>query len=348
MGRLHFTLAGRGNILKMNILPKVLYLFRSIPLEVTRVQLQNLQSLCVKFLWAPGKSRRAIRFMTLPMERGGWAIPDLALYYYVCFLLRMRVLLTGEEVGDIAEAPSIFQLILGSEARHCLFKEIDGSYFKRTRFKVLDAAFKVWRKIRKLRFLQGLTYCTPTNSLKILPSIFGGRAALRWRNKGILQIGDLYKLLGQLLQYEELARQYNLPKTQFLKFLQIRDFLGRKHLVLIPNTLIEAVRRQEKSGVIYKTLMSSRLDDLEKRNAQWSGIQGEQNISLEDAIVRARETLLSENLKIQFYKTAFNLYYTPDRMFKWGVGLMVNVFVVGGTKRILHIFFLAVVNYLGF
>lgn len=49
---LHLSMVGRCNVLKMDVLPKVIYYFRYVPLELTGKQIQRLQSICSSFLWA--------------------------------------------------------------------------------------------------------------------------------------------------------------------------------------------------------------------------------------------------------------------------------------------------------
>lgn len=51
----------------------------------------------------------------------------------------------------------------------------------------------------------------------------------RWVNKGVIQLGCFYSSLG-MKSSGELQIQYNLDQWDFLKYLQIRDFLSKKGL----------------------------------------------------------------------------------------------------------------------
>uniref|UniRef100_A0A672HPP6 Reverse transcriptase domain-containing protein n=1 Tax=Salarias fasciatus TaxID=181472 RepID=A0A672HPP6_SALFA len=72
---------GRIRAVKMNILPKLLYLFLSLPVEIPHKQFRDWNKHISRFIW--GKKRPRVRFATLllPGDRGGMALPSLRDYY---------------------------------------------------------------------------------------------------------------------------------------------------------------------------------------------------------------------------------------------------------------------------
>lgn len=85
----HFSWFGRIAICKMNILPKVLYLFRNIPLKIPQSFFKTLQSIQSKFIWAHKKPRVKFTLLTQANETGGMGIPDFRNYYYASHVTRI-------------------------------------------------------------------------------------------------------------------------------------------------------------------------------------------------------------------------------------------------------------------
>ena len=81
----------------MNIMPRLLYLFQTLPIKLAVGFLKDLRSRFVKFIWA-GKSPRVRRaILTLPKERGGVGLPDPVSYYEASHLTRVVEWCTVQE-----------------------------------------------------------------------------------------------------------------------------------------------------------------------------------------------------------------------------------------------------------
>ncbi len=65
------SIIGRINILKMNILPKLLYLFQNIPLPPPSDLFSKIKSMFVRFIWNNRRARLRLSLLYLPFERGG-------------------------------------------------------------------------------------------------------------------------------------------------------------------------------------------------------------------------------------------------------------------------------------
>lgn len=79
---LPISLLGRINIIKMNILPKFLYLFQSIPLAPPPQFFSRMKKLFTKFVWNNRRSRLRLSLLYLPYERGGLQLPNLQWYFW--------------------------------------------------------------------------------------------------------------------------------------------------------------------------------------------------------------------------------------------------------------------------
>ncbi len=78
---LPMSMYNRIDAVKMSILPKLLFLFQSLPIEIPSKQFNNWNKMISTFIW--GKQKPRIRFQTLqlPKDRGGRALPCLEDYY---------------------------------------------------------------------------------------------------------------------------------------------------------------------------------------------------------------------------------------------------------------------------
>ena len=80
--KLPLSLMGRISIMKMVIMPKLLYLFLNIPIRPPLLFFNRLKSLLLQFAWAGGTPCLAWSVLTLPLHQGGLAAPAPELYYH--------------------------------------------------------------------------------------------------------------------------------------------------------------------------------------------------------------------------------------------------------------------------
>ncbi|XP_069507981.1 aquaporin-10 isoform X1 [Ambystoma mexicanum] len=81
--KLPISLIGRVAVLKMVILPKLLYIFANVLIWPGRQFFDKLRSMAVEFVWSGGAVRMKWEKMVEPYNKGGIAAPDFELYYLV-------------------------------------------------------------------------------------------------------------------------------------------------------------------------------------------------------------------------------------------------------------------------
>uniref|UniRef100_A0A8C5PJR2 Uncharacterized protein n=1 Tax=Leptobrachium leishanense TaxID=445787 RepID=A0A8C5PJR2_9ANUR len=67
----HISWLGRVQAIKMNVLPRILYLFQTIPIDLPRTFFRDLQTQISNYVWRGSRPRLKFSILTLPKARGG-------------------------------------------------------------------------------------------------------------------------------------------------------------------------------------------------------------------------------------------------------------------------------------
>ena len=219
--KLPLSLAGRVQCIKMNILPRFLFLFQCLPLFLTKTFFKKLDQIILLFVWA-GKGAR-INKSTLQTARqeGGLGLPNFMLYYWAANIQKILSWWYESEL-DWCKMESLSCHTSSLVALTCSPLPLSVSNY--TSNPVILSTLKIWAQFRKYFKLNNLVLLGPLcNNHIFLPSKLDSAFAL-WKEKGIKSFRDLFSN-GTFVDFESLSQRHDLPRTNFFRYLQARSFV---------------------------------------------------------------------------------------------------------------------------
>uniref|UniRef100_A0A8C6SDT3 Reverse transcriptase domain-containing protein n=1 Tax=Neogobius melanostomus TaxID=47308 RepID=A0A8C6SDT3_9GOBI len=96
---LPLSLWGRAEVLKMNILPRILSLISSVPLNIPMSWFDDVKKMFSSFLWKDKKPKISLKKLSLQRDQGGLGIPDI-FNYYIAFNIRYGLIWGYKKVRE--------------------------------------------------------------------------------------------------------------------------------------------------------------------------------------------------------------------------------------------------------
>lgn len=84
-----FSWFGKAAICKMTVLPKILYLLRTLPIKIPQSFFGSLQTLQMRFIWAHKPPHIKSSLLMKPKAMGRMGIPDFKSYYHATHIARI-------------------------------------------------------------------------------------------------------------------------------------------------------------------------------------------------------------------------------------------------------------------
>lgn len=94
---------GRIDAIKMVVFPRLLYLFKSIPMFIPQKYFKMLHSIIIPFIWQNKTARRSKKHLCKSKTKGDFGLPDFKCFYWAVNLNNLmywRNLHTEEDVSS--------------------------------------------------------------------------------------------------------------------------------------------------------------------------------------------------------------------------------------------------------
>ena len=217
------SLTDRINAVKMNILPRLLYLFLSLPVCIPQIQFQSWDRLISRFIWGGKKPRIRYTTLQLPKDKGGLALPNFREYFNAA---QLRPLIYWCNVDYIArwkdiEIPTsgpLIQPLIGQREIPAHTKE-EEELDPITTF-TLNTWYSIIKQLkvgRELGLLKWIAF-----DKEFTPGISDARFK-QWTEMGITAICKVIQK-GEMRNFQDLKNTYGLENQDLFRFLQMRDF----------------------------------------------------------------------------------------------------------------------------
>ncbi|KAG9283901.1 WD repeat-containing protein 3 isoform X1 [Astyanax mexicanus] len=323
---LPISLIGRVNIVKMNILPKFLYLFQSIPLSPPPTLFSKLKELITNFIWNNRRPRIRMSLLYLPYDRGGLQVPNFLWYYWAAQIKAIMHWFSNEpknswvEIESCTTSPLPLKLYLFSDSFKNLCKKTHNPFVKNS--------IKVWHKVQThLGIDSDLSGFTPIWGNHRFPVGEKDPGFKLWATKGISKIRDMYSENNVLYSFEEIQGAYNIPRTHFFKYLQIRSYIMKKYkhqlnkppLSSLEEVILNHMHSRGQVSVSYSLILENSNESSTDKRMKWSSDMGTE-ISEDDWKMlchTAQTQTINTRFKLIQYKWIMRTYMTPSLLHRF-------------------------------
>lgn len=218
---IYLSLAGKINCIKMNVLPRFLYLFQSIPIFLPKSFFRSLDGLILSFVWGGKISRIRKIFLERPKQDGGLALPNFMFYYWAANLQKILYWFQSPNI-DWCRAEA--QFCKKSSLSALLTSRLPFSPSRFCSSPVVTSTLRIWMQFRQTFHLTELSMLSPICDNPLFPASKLDATFKQWEGLGLKTCKDFF-INGVFLSFTELMNKLQIPRTSFFRYLQVRHFI---------------------------------------------------------------------------------------------------------------------------
>uniref|UniRef100_A0A803SPA4 Reverse transcriptase domain-containing protein n=1 Tax=Anolis carolinensis TaxID=28377 RepID=A0A803SPA4_ANOCA len=306
---LKISLWGRISTIKMNILPRMLYLFQCLPILRNQKNFINWNKDLSKYIWQGKKPRIKMQNLTDDRNRGGFAAPNLKIYYEACNLIWIKdwIQLRNRKILNIEG----FDLWVGWHSYLWYERtKIEKNFYNHP---IRSALIKTWQKYKTRMYSRTPKWISPLEAVQ--------RRLMGWNSWPKYE--DLLKKQGPnwiLKSHQELLE--GKIKVSWLQYGQLREYFKRDGPIgfMDKNNLWDRVLFTDEKLIskIYKILLEWETETNYIKNCmtKWS-----KNIARpilleewEACWIRKLKLTYALELKENWMKLFYRWYMTPKKL----------------------------------
>lgn len=163
---LPLSLSGRIQSVKMNTLPKFLYMFRSLPLFLPKAFFRSVDRAISAFVWAGKKPRIGQRILQRPRDVGGLALPSFIHYYWAANIQKLSFWINVPETDwCMLEAQSCYN----SSLRALLYSSLPLKTSFHSLNPIVHSILKIWIQFRQHHKFSAASSLGPISNNHLFP-----------------------------------------------------------------------------------------------------------------------------------------------------------------------------------
>lgn len=310
-GKFQLSLLGKISAIQMNILPRMLFLFQTVPILHSFKPLENWQKEILKFVWDKKKARIKAKILYDEKKRGGLGLPNLKSYYMATVMVWLKEWLLLDD--DKLLALEGFNMRFGFHGY--LFYDKKKVHKNCVNHVICRTLLFVWEKLKPRLCYRIPQICSPHEAFFGKESI----PKLKW-----LRYRDLIK---SNMEAEELKSQEELRQTEiechWYLYRQLRERwkLDRKMTGINKNiTDWEEIINKGKRKLItryYKLLLTWETEEeiIRESMVRWAQNMGK---NLEYAkwvnVWKSMKYTVNQDLKENIYKMTYRWHLSPQKI----------------------------------
>ena len=320
-GPLYISWLGRINTIKMTILPRILYLFQTLPIPVEKSFFASLQTTILKFIWQNKRARLSAKVLRLPRESGGVALPDFAIYFQAA---QLRVLAEWSARESEKHWLHMDRAIAGRTIWDLLWKPKEARPRNTYMSTPTATVLTVWDDIHRRTPLTSFpSPFTPIHyNIDFNPALQSGQFE-EWRKGGCIMLSQLYQR-GTIISFEACRKKFNLKKTERYHYNQLIHWASRPGMKEAATRDLTPIEKYVKGGAgpkrciseIYKIIRNARIYPQPRHLAFWETnlerqVEEREWENLWRDIPRHNH---STHLREAHYKILYDWYYCPAKL----------------------------------
>uniref|UniRef100_A0A3P9IJZ9 Reverse transcriptase domain-containing protein n=1 Tax=Oryzias latipes TaxID=8090 RepID=A0A3P9IJZ9_ORYLA len=313
--KLPLSMLGRISLIKMNVLPRLLYPLQMLPLYISKKTNRDLEKAFTNFIWIGKKPRQKLKILQLHPDMGGLSVPNIIFYDWAChahhYWLWLHTYLKRENCIDswACSPHSPWGLIT------CDMDKIPLTVRKNP---IIYNGIRVWRDVLKhLGKTKVKSLLSPITQNPDFPAGVGPSVFSSWRNLGINVIGDLIKD-DTVMSFQQLQTTFQVPQKHFFAYLQLRHFISF-HVICtsavndVEKFLGDRKDRKHLIGSFYSLLNSLGICLLPDISRKWEIDLDSQYIEddWQTALRLIKSTFTCNRLRETQYRIIHRLHITP-------------------------------------
>ena len=186
---IYLSLAGKINCIKMNVLPRFLYLFQSIPVFLPKSFFRSIDALLSSFIWGGKSSRLRKTLLERPRKGGGLALQNFRVYYCAANLQKIIYWFQAPDTGWCNEEAKLCNL---SSLPALLTTKLPLSPSRFSSSPVVRSTLRIWIQFRPTFKLCGLSILSPICYNHLFPAADLGVTFMQWDTMGLTKCKDFF------------------------------------------------------------------------------------------------------------------------------------------------------------
>lgn len=306
----------------MNVLPRFLYLFQSIPVFLTKSFFKSVDKLISSFLWGNKHPRVRKELFQRHRAEGGLALPNLMFYYWAANLQKI-VYWIQDPNADWCQ----------SEANNCISSSLPAlvttklplSPKRYSTCPIVTTTLRIWSQFRQHFNLTDFSVYGPICKNHIFLPANLDTVFAQWQRAGLDKFSDLY-IDGIFADFNTLSAKFKLKRSNLFRYFQVRHFIqtiSPSFPNLPPRTGLDAILKTPAHlkgliSQIYNTIISFNKVTLETIRAHWAEELGMElsDDTWDGALGRVNGTTSCARLGLIQFKVLHRAHYSKARLSK--------------------------------